>query len=56
MSEAVRWPAPAWSSSRLRAQRVRPLVGGYTGWVSEGYPLQRWAPAEPATASLPVGA
>ena len=30
--------------------------GGYAGWVSEGYPLQRWAPAETTPTSVPVGA
>jgi len=41
---------------RRGIDRVRPLEGGYAGWVSEGYPLQRWAPAETTSASVPVGA
>jgi rhodanese-related sulfurtransferase len=35
--------------------RVRPLQGGYDGWVSEGYPLQRWAPDETGAAALALG-
>jgi len=40
---------------RRGIERVRPLEGGYAAWVSEGYPLQRWAPAEGTTASLAFG-
>jgi rhodanese-related sulfurtransferase len=36
--------------------RVRPLQGGYAGWVAEGYPLQRWAPAETSSTGLALGA
>ena len=35
--------------------RVRPLQGGYAGWVSEGYPLQRWVPAETSATALALG-
>ncbi|HZJ54239.1 MAG TPA: hypothetical protein VFD38_08895 [Myxococcaceae bacterium] len=41
---------------RRGIDRVRPLEGGYGGWVSEGYPLQQWAPAESTSTSVPVGA
>lgn len=41
---------------RRGIHRVRPLEGGYTGWVAEGYPLQRWSPAETTSTSLVVGA
>lgn len=40
---------------RRGIERVRPLEGGYAAWVSEGYPLQRWVPAERATATLAFG-
>ncbi len=39
---------------RRGISRVRPLEGGYAGWVAEGFPLQRWAPVEP-TAALAFG-
>jgi len=41
---------------RRGIDRVRPLEGGYAGWVAEGYPLQRWSPAETTSTSLAVGA
>ncbi|HUM11516.1 MAG TPA: hypothetical protein VLT82_11245 [Myxococcaceae bacterium] len=41
---------------RRGISRVRPLEGGYSGWVAEGYPLQRWVPAETASTSLVYGA
>jgi len=41
---------------RRGISRVRPLEGGYAGWVAEGYPLQRWAPAETTSTSLAFGA
>jgi rhodanese-related sulfurtransferase len=41
---------------RRGIDRVRPLEGGYAGWVGEGYPLQIWAPAETTSTSLPAGA
>lgn len=43
---------------RLRRRgigRVRPLEGGYAGWVAAGYPLQRWAPVETAETVLALG-
>ena len=40
---------------RRGISRVRPLEGGYAGWVAEGYPLQRWVPERPST-SVAVGA
>lgn len=40
---------------RRGIERVRPLEGGYAAWVSEGYPLQRWVPAERTSASLVFG-
>ena len=39
---------------RRGISRVRPLEGGYDGWVAEGFPLQRWAPGE-TTSSLAFG-
>ena len=36
--------------------QVRPLEGGYTAWVSEGFPLQRWIPAESTSTTVAVGA
>jgi len=41
---------------RRGIDRVRPLEGGYAGWVAEGYPLQRWSPAETTRTSLAFGA
>lgn len=41
---------------RRGINRVRPLEGGYDGWVAEGYPLQRWSPAETTSTSLAFGA
>lgn len=41
---------------RRGIDRIRPLEGGYAGWVGEGYPLERWAPAETTPTSVPVGA
>jgi hypothetical protein len=41
---------------RRGISRVRPLEGGYDGWVSKGYPLQEWAPGETSGGSLAVGA
>ena len=41
---------------RRGINRVRPLEGGYDGWVSEGFPLQRWVPAETTSTSIAVGA
>jgi len=41
---------------RRGIHRVRPLEGGYDGWVSEGFPLQRWVPAETTATSIAVGA
>jgi rhodanese-related sulfurtransferase len=41
---------------RRGIDRVRPLEGGYAGWVAEGYPLQRWSPAETTSTSLAFGA
>lgn len=35
--------------------RVRPLEGGYERWVAEGYPLQRWVPAETTATQLALG-
>ncbi len=35
--------------------RVRPLEGGYERWVAEGYPLQRWVPAEAPQTALALG-
>ncbi|MGZ6163257.1 MAG: hypothetical protein ACXWLS_08010 [Myxococcaceae bacterium] len=40
---------------RRGIERVRPLQGGYAGWVAEGYPLQPWAPAAPAATALALG-
>jgi len=41
---------------RRGINRVRPLEGGYEGWVAEGFPLQRWVPAETTSTSLAFGA
>ena len=41
---------------RRGIDRVRPLEGGYDRWVAEGYPLQRWSPAETTSTSLAFGA
>ena len=41
---------------RRGINRVRPLEGGYEGWVAEGFPLQRWVPAETTSTSLVFGA
>lgn len=41
---------------RRGIHRVRPLEGGYAGWVAEGFPLQRWAPAEATSTTLAFGA
>jgi len=41
---------------RRGIDRVRPLEGGYAGWVAEGYPLQRWSAAETTSTSLAIGA
>lgn len=40
---------------RRGIHRVRPLQGGYDGWVAEGYPLQRWTPTQTAGAALLLG-
>ncbi len=40
---------------RRGISRVRPLEGGYAGWVAEGFPLQRWAPVEATAAALAFG-
>ena len=40
---------------RRGISRVRPLEGGYEGWVALGYPLQPWVPEAPST-SVAVGA
>ena len=40
---------------RRGINRVRPLLGGYAGWVAEGYPLQRWVPAETSSTALAFG-
>ena len=40
---------------RRGIDRVRPLEGGYAGWVAEGFPLQRWVPAETTSTSLAFG-
>jgi 3-mercaptopyruvate sulfurtransferase SseA len=40
---------------RRGISRVRPLEGGYAGWVAEGYPLQRWGPAETTSTTLVFG-
>ena len=40
---------------RRGINRVRPLEGGYAAWVSEGYPLQQWVPAETTSTSLAFG-
>ena len=41
---------------RRGIERVRPLEGGYAGWVSEGYPLQQWVPTETTSTTLAFGA
>ena len=41
---------------RRGIHRVRPLEGGYAGWVAEGFPLQRWVPAETSSTTLAYGA
>jgi 3-mercaptopyruvate sulfurtransferase SseA len=41
---------------RRGIERVRPLEGGYGAWVSEGYPLQQWVPAETTSTTLALGA
>jgi rhodanese-related sulfurtransferase len=41
---------------RRGISRVRPLEGGYDGWVAEGYPLQDCAPGETPGGTLAVGA
>lgn len=40
---------------RRGISQVRPLEGGYDGWVAAGYPLQRWAPAETTSTALAFG-